>query len=89
MLLTADDVGRAKASKEDSPRARQNVILELGYFVGRLGRDKVRALKKGGIGMPSDDVGTVYINWDDGSAWKVELAKELRAAGYDVDLNKI
>jgi len=89
VLLTADDFGRAKASKEDSPRARQNVILELGYFVGRLGRDKVCALKKGGIELPSDYVGTVYINWDDGSAWKVELAKELRAAGYDVDLNKI
>lgn len=89
VLLTADDMGRAKASTEENPRARQNVILELGYFVGRLGRDKVCALKKGGIEMPSDYVGTVYINWDDGNAWKVELAKELRAAGYEADLNRI
>lgn len=89
VLLTADDFGRAKASQEDNPRARQNVILELGYFVGRLGRDKVCALKKGGIEMPSDYVGTVYINWDDANAWKYELAKELRAAGYEVDLNRI
>lgn len=89
VLLTADDFGRAKASQDDNPRARQNVILELGYFVGRLGRDKVCALKKGGIEMPSDYVGTVYINWDDANAWKYELAKELRAAGYEIDLNKI
>jgi predicted nucleotide-binding protein len=89
VLLTPDDLGRAKTSTEDHPRARQNVILELGYFVGRLGRDKVCALLKGGIEMPSDYVGTVYINWDAASAWTLELAKELRAAGYDVDLNRI
>ena len=89
VLLTPDDFGRTKAETTDKPRARQNVILELGYFVGRLGRDKVCALLKGGIEMPSDYVGTVYINWDAGGAWMLELAKELRAAGYDVDLNKI
>lgn len=89
VLLTPDDFGRAKTADADHPRARQNVILELGYFVGRLGRDKVCALLKDGIEMPSDYVGTVYINWDLANAWKFELAKELRAAGYDIDLNKI
>lgn len=89
VLLTPDDLGRAKSTTEDRPRARQNVILELGYFVGRLGRDKVCALLKGGIEMPSDYVGTVYINWDSANAWKLELTKELRAAGYDLDLNRI
>ncbi|WFE75900.1 nucleotide-binding protein [Roseinatronobacter sp. S2] len=89
VLLTPDDLGRVKTAAKDNPRARQNVILELGYFVGRLGRDKVCALLKGGIEIPSDYVGTVYINWDTGNAWKLELAKELRAAEYDVDFNKI
>ena len=89
VLLTPDDFGRAKAETTDKPRARQNVILELGYFVGRLGRDKVCALLKADIEMPSDYVGTVYINWDTGDAWKFALAKELRAAEYEVDLNKI
>jgi hypothetical protein len=89
VLLTPDDFGRAKAELTDKPRARRNVILELGYFVGRLGRDKVCALLKAGIEMPSDYVGTVHINWDAGDAWKFALAKELRAAEYEVDLNKI
>jgi predicted nucleotide-binding protein len=60
VLLTPDDLGRAKSSADDQPRARQNVILELGYFVGRLGRAKVCALLKGGVEMPSDYVGTVH-----------------------------
>ena len=89
VLLTPDDFGRAKTATEDQPRARQNVILELGYFVGLLGRDKVCALLKGGIEMPSDYVGTVYINWGAANAWKFELAKELKAAGYDIDFNKV
>ena len=89
VLLTPDDFGRAKTAHEEQPRARQNVVLELGYFVGRLGRENVCALKKGGLEMPSDYVGTVYINWDEGNAWKLELAKELKAAGYSIDLNRI
>ncbi|MCA0849657.1 TIR domain-containing protein [Salipiger thiooxidans] len=89
VLLTPDDLGRSVAGEQLAPRARQNVILELGYFVGRLGRDKVCALMKDGVEVPSDFVGTVYIKWDSGSSWKMELARELRAAGYEVDLNTI
>ncbi len=89
ILLTPDDVGRSKSSTEEKPRARQNVILELGYFVGRLGRDKVCGLLKGDIEIPSDYVGTVYVQWDHAGAWKMSLAKELDAAGYDIDFNKI
>lgn len=89
VLLTPDDFGRAKADAGEKPRARQNVILELGYFVGRLGRDKVCGLLKGDIEIPTDYVGTVYVRWDDAGAWKMSLAKELDAAGYDIDFNKI
>ena len=53
-----------------SPRARQNVILELGYFIGRLGRDKVCALKKGDVEIPSDFMGVSL--GKHGSKWSVE-----------------
>ena len=89
VLLTPDDLGRAASDTIDRPRARQNVILELGYFVGRLGRDKVCALLKGDIEMPTDYVGVVYVKWDDAGAWKMSLAKELDVAGYDIDFNKV
>jgi predicted nucleotide-binding protein len=88
VLLTPDDVGAVRG-KEDSlnPRARQNVILELGYFLGRLGRKHVAALLKGDVEKPSDYDGVLYIMMDAAGAWKLQLAKELKAAGLNVDLN--
>jgi hypothetical protein len=90
VLLTADDRGGTTATPYDSqcPRARQNVILELGYFLGRLGRSRVCALYRPGVEIPSDYDGVLYVVLDERGAWKIELAKELRAAGFDVDLNK-
>jgi predicted nucleotide-binding protein len=88
ILLTDDDVGGAKGGAQ-SPRARQNVILELGYFIGRLGRARVVALRKGEIELPSDILGLVWENLDDSGAWQTRLAKELQAAGYDIDWNKV
>jgi predicted nucleotide-binding protein len=88
ILLTPDDVGAvATAAERLSPRARQNVILELGFFVGKLGRNHVCALHKGSVELPSDFFGVVYVPMDDGTGWKVLLAKELREAGFNVDLN--
>lgn len=87
VLLTPDDVGSAKGS-EPEPRARQNVLLELGYFIGRLGRAKVCALKRGELEIPSDFAGVVWEKMDNDSGWKLALARELKAAGYCVDLNK-
>lgn len=87
VLLTPDDHGKTASSSELNPRARQNVILELGYFMGYLGRDKVCALVKDDLELPSDYVGTIYIKWDTGGSWKLELARELKAAGCEVDLN--
>jgi predicted nucleotide-binding protein len=88
ILLTADDRG-GLADGELKPRARQNVILELGYFVGRLGRNRVCALKRGEIELPSDYVGVGYEELDDKGAWRVALARELDAAGHDIDWNKV
>jgi predicted nucleotide-binding protein len=87
VLLTPDDVGDAKDG-DARPRARQNVILELGYFIGRLGRSRVCALKVGDIELPSDILGIVWTDFDAGG-WKLGLAKELGAAGYDFDWKKV
>ena len=88
-LLTPDDVG---AHQEDArnlkPRARQNVIFEFGYFIGRLGRNRVCALTKGDVEIPSDYNGVVYIPLDDAGGWRMGLVKELQSARIDVDANR-
>ncbi len=88
VLLTPDDEGNEKG-KPPEPRARQNVVLELGYFVGRLGRDRVCALRRGDVEIPSDFDGVVYETYDDHGAWKSKLAKELEAARFIVDWAKV
>ena len=81
-LLTPDDAGSLDSETDaPRPRARQNVIFELGYFIGRLGRERVCALTKGNVEIPSDYSGVVYVSLDDGEGWKIELVKELKAAG--------
>lgn len=88
VLLTPDDVGTvANETNSLNRRARQNVILELGYFIGKLGRSNVCALKKGEVELPSDFLGVVYIPLDEGSGWKLQVAKELRAARFEIDMN--
>ena len=90
VLLTPDDIGYPK-NKPDSKkaRARQNVILELGYFCGVLGRSNVCVLFKGDTEMPSDYLGVVYVRMEDSGAWRFNLAKELKQAGVPVDLNNL
>ena len=90
VLLTADDEGRSIAQAgELRPRARQNVILELGYFLGRLGRARVCALYEAGVDIPSDYSGVLFVGLDATDRWKFDLVKELLAAGFDVDANRI
>jgi CAP12/Pycsar effector protein, TIR domain len=89
VLMTGDDRGSKMAEQELSPRARQNVILELGYFIGKLGRANVAVLQEEGVEMPSDIFGLVYITIDAGGRWRYELARELDAAGFPVDLKRI
>ncbi len=89
VLLTPDDVGGSKNEPNKlQPRARQNVLLELGYFIGLRGRGHVCALFKGPLELPTDIGGVGYVPLDDAGAWKFILGRELRAAGFDVDLNK-
>jgi len=87
-LLTPDDEGTIQGKKADlKPRSRQNVIFEFGYFMGKLGRDRVCALTKGNVEIPSDYSGVLYIPLDDSGAWKMMLVRELKSAGFDVDAN--
>ncbi|MEQ8552200.1 MAG: nucleotide-binding protein [Cyclobacteriaceae bacterium] len=88
-LLTCDDLGKPKTSEKEHYRARQNVILELGFFIGRLGRNRVFPLYESGVELPSDLSGVVYNLLDDAGRWKFDLVRELKEAGYPVDANKI
>ncbi len=87
VLLTPDDVcADASAPENRTTRARQNVIMELGYFLGRLGRVRVCALYKGNVELPSDYQGVLYIDMDSGGAWKAKLAQEFVEAKLPIDL---
>jgi predicted nucleotide-binding protein len=87
ILLTADDVGRAKTATEEDmrPRARQNVIMELGYLMAKLGRGRVCAILQDGVEIPSNILGVVTIRFDRGGRWKDELKRELKHAKLKID----
>jgi predicted nucleotide-binding protein len=87
VLLTADDVGGLAGSTTMRPRARQNVVLELGLFTGLLGRDKIAVLYESDVEIPSDIAGLEYLALD--GDWEKQLVRELRAAGWDFSLDRI
>jgi predicted nucleotide-binding protein len=87
ILLTPDDIGATVSNKDNlQPRARQNVILELGYFMGKLTRKRVCALYKSGVEIPSDFQGVIYVELDSAGAWRTKLAQEFVQAGFSIDL---
>jgi predicted nucleotide-binding protein len=87
VLLTADDLGRAKEDTIECARARQNVVFEMGYFMGKLGRNHVFVLLADGVEKPGDIDGLVYTPVS--SNWQLSLVHELRACGYNVDANDL
>ena len=90
VLLTPDDVGKSKdETDEPKPRARQNVILELGYFLSGLGRERVCVLYKEGTELPSDIHGILYVPMDSFNGWQLQLAKEMRQAGLPINPEKL
>ena len=90
VLYTACDVGASKEEKDQlKPRARQNVVFEHGYLIGKIGRKNVCALVKGNIETPNDISGVVYIKMDESKAWKYQVAKEMKACGYEFDPSKL
>ena len=88
VLFTPDDIGYPVGRPEQArPRARQNVVLELGFFLGALGRQRVCVLHTGDIELPSDYAGVLYLPLDASGAWRFMLAKEMKAGGMKIDLN--
>jgi len=85
-LFTGDDIGKEKSEAVEKQRARQNVVYEAGYFMGKLGRERVIMLVDEGIELPSDLQGVVYT---DSESWKTEVLQELQSIGYGIDFNKL
>ncbi|TXD96121.1 nucleotide-binding protein [Psychrobacter frigidicola] len=90
VLYTECDVGGVKALPQTlNPRARQNVVFEHGFLIGKIGRKNVVALVKGDVERPNDISGVVYESMDTSGAWRYSIAREMKSSGYDVDMNKI
>lgn len=89
VLYTPDDSVKNSVGTYKQPRP--NVIFEYGYFMGKLGRNRVALLmdSEDEVKENSDITGTGYIKIDKDDGWKMRLAKELKTAGYDVDINKL
>lgn len=81
VLVTPDDLGRSAKEADLKPRARQNVVLELGFFIAKLGRDRVTILHDPTVEIPSDFGGVTYYPLDENGGWRARLGEELRAAG--------
>lgn len=88
VLYTPCDVGRLSTARRNNPRARQNVVFEHGFFIGKIGRGKVVALVKDGTEIPNDYSGVVYVNHNESGAWKTEIGRELAHVGYSIDFMK-
>jgi predicted nucleotide-binding protein len=92
VLLTPDDYGypKTKGEADRQPRARQNVILEMGMIMAALGRARMVILKKGALELPSDAAGILYIEFNDHAREIVpKLAQRLQSAGFEIDPTKI
>ena len=90
VLYTPCDEGRLKSEEGKlKPRARQNVVLEHGYLMAKLGRERVCCLVSDDVEFPSDIQGVGYIPANDIDQWKYKIAKELKGAGFDIDINKL
>ena len=89
IVLTGDDYGYPKGKPEESkPRPRQNVVFELGFLMGRFQGQRVCALHEEGLELPSDYRGLVFIPYDAGGIWKLLIARAMKTANIEVDLNK-
>ena len=89
-LLTPDDVGALKdeADRQLNPRAHQNVIFELGYFIGKLNPNQVCLLYKEGVELPSGIRDVAYVPMDSDDDWKLKLSQGMRKAGLPIDMSR-
>lgn len=86
ILYTPCDIG-GKKDEDQNFRARQNVVFEHGFLMSKLGRNNISVIKKGSVELPNDITGTVYV--DGKSNWQHNLVKELKSAGFNIDVNKV
>jgi hypothetical protein len=84
VLYTPCDVGSKVGALNGNYRARQNVVFEHGYLIGKLGRSRVTAVVKNTVETPNDISGVVYVSMDDAGNWKEEIKTEMRGAGYSI-----
>jgi hypothetical protein len=84
VLYTPCDVGSKVGALSGKYRARQNVVFEHGYLIGKLGRPRVTAIVKGDVETPNDISGVIYVNMDTAGNWQEQLKVEMRSAGYHV-----
>ena len=90
IICTPDDVGALAIDRDNLRfRPRQNVVLELGFFLAKLGRQRVCPLVRGNLEMPSDYDGVLYLQMEGSEDWRTNLAIELKNAGLPVDLNRL
>lgn len=90
VIYTPCDVGNSINQKDRlNLRARQNVVFEHGYLIGKIGRKNVCALVKGDVEKPNDISGVVYINMDDSGAWQTQIVREMKKQGYQIDANNL
>ena len=92
VLLTPDDEGhRYEHSEKKQPRARQNVVLELGMVLAKLGRKRVAILIKGdNLEKPSDIAGLIYLPFQEHiEEVKNSLAADLEKSGFDIQLKDL
>ncbi|MGL5903323.1 MAG: TIR domain-containing protein [Cetobacterium sp.] len=89
VLYSPCDLGKSKNDSELKERARQNVVFEHGYLIAKLGKNRVTALNKGNIEIPSDIGGIIYITFDNHEGWQMKLGKELKANGLEINLNNL
>ena len=90
-LLTPDDVGALKdeADQQLNPRARQNVLFELGYFIGKLNPNRVCLLYKEGVELPSSIREVAYVPMDRNNDWQLKIRQGMQDAGLLVDMSQV
>ena len=92
VLLTPDDVGYKQEDGPDNaePRARQNVVMEMGMLIAAFGRPRVAILKKGHVEVPSDASGIIYLSFNSHvKETAAKLCQRLREAGFELSPDAI
>lgn len=87
IAFTVDQIEKPDSQRTTEIRARPNVIFEFGYFVGKLGRQRVCCLYKGGVNLPSDINGIIYKQVDSNiESQAYSMIMELKAAGFEIKI---